>query len=377
MLDSLLIRVYSFSFAETGPLPDVTGHGGGYVFDCRGLKNPGRLPDFADKHGRAPDCRLWLDQSPEVPVFLNHVLPLVRQMAEKYAGRGFTDMQVACGCTGGRHRSVYTTERVAEALREDGYPVRVIHWQMEQEEPEQFQRRRAMVFAAGKGTRLAPLTDTTPKALIKADGKTMLAWTIGSIQNAGFDEITVNTHHHFDQLNRTLDKIARQHPETLFHVSREPTLLGTGGGLKRAGRFLHGPSPVLVHNVDIWSEFNLNELHQSHMATDLATLAVQQRKSSRQLLVDDTGKVCGRSIHGDAERVAEPEGELTDYGYSGVMVINPALLEMNPALFGDSLIDTLLERISAGYNVRTKPMAGAWFDMGTEEKLARLERYLG
>ncbi|MDD2416473.1 MAG: sugar phosphate nucleotidyltransferase, partial [Parabacteroides sp.] len=140
---------------------------------------------------------------------------------------------------------------------------------------------KAMIFAAGTGSRLKPFTDHTPKALIPVAGKPMLEHVILKLKEAGFDEIVVNVHHLGDQI---IDFLTLNNNFGLeIHISDERDyLLETGGGIKHAARFLQGEEPFLVHNVDIVSNVNLKELYNHHLQTNpLATLLVSKRETSR------------------------------------------------------------------------------------------------
>ncbi len=376
MANDFLIRVYSFSYRLSGPPYDVTENGGGFVFDCRGLPNPGRDPHLATLTGLDTEVITMLSSYDSVEEFVNTAISLISVNAASYTERHFSDLQVSFGCTGGRHRSVYCAELAANKLRSLGYQVVLCHWQMEQEAPETADKKRAMILAAGLGTRLAPLTDSTPKALVQAGNMRMLDWTIKSIAKAGFNGITINTHHFPEQMRKAIKEHMSATPATTFHISKEESLLGTGGGLRNAARFLFCPSPVLVHNVDIWSNFDLQALYDQHTPTALATLAVQERTSSRYLLVDEKSNICGRSIHGEVQLCCEPTGRLTGLGYSGIMVASPELLALKADTFGESIIDFLLDRISMGDQVKACNMQGNWFDIGTVVKLERLQRFL-
>lgn len=113
----LTVRIQSFSYRDGVPT-DERGHGGGYVFDCRALPNPGRLEEFSERTGRDDSVIAFLENEPAVPDFIDHVFALIDQTVENYQRRNFTDLMVAFGCTGGQHRSVYCAERLAEHLRQ-------------------------------------------------------------------------------------------------------------------------------------------------------------------------------------------------------------------------------------------------------------------
>ena len=122
----LRVRVQSFSYREGLP-GDDRGHGGGYVFDCRHLPNPGRIPKLTDADGNDPEVSSFLRRQPAVRGFMDHARSLVLATVENYRKRNFTDLFVAFGCTGGRHRSVYCAEALARDLRRKGLQVDVLH----------------------------------------------------------------------------------------------------------------------------------------------------------------------------------------------------------------------------------------------------------
>jgi hypothetical protein len=113
----LTVRIQSFSYKHGVPSDD-RGHGGGYVFDCRALPNPGRFEAYASLTGRDEPVAAFLASDPAVAGFLAHIYALIDQTVESYQGRNFTDLMVSFGCTGGQHRSVYCAERLADHLRE-------------------------------------------------------------------------------------------------------------------------------------------------------------------------------------------------------------------------------------------------------------------
>ena len=152
---------------------------------------------------------------------------------------------------------------------------------------------KAMIFAAGLGTRLRPLTDHTPKALVPIAGKTMLERVILRLKDAGFNDITINIHHFGEQIIEFL----RTHNDfgATIHISDErDRLLDTGGGIKKARPFLDGNEPFLVHNADIICDVDLAELYRHHRESNAeATLLVSERQTSRYLLLDDDNLLHG------------------------------------------------------------------------------------
>jgi RNase adaptor protein for sRNA GlmZ degradation len=123
----LLVSIFSFGYTRSGIPGDPNGNGGGYVFDCRFLPNPAWDPKFMPLSGLDDEVRQHLDDSPEVREFLLHVFEIVDATAAGYLERGFTVLQVAFGCTGGQHRSVYCAEQLARHLRRKKVRVEVTH----------------------------------------------------------------------------------------------------------------------------------------------------------------------------------------------------------------------------------------------------------
>lgn len=189
---------------------------------------------------------------------------------------------------------------------------------------------KAMIFAAGLGTRLRPLTDHTPKALVSVAGRPMLEHVILKLKAAGFTEVVVNVHHFGQQIIdflRTNDNFG-----LTVHISDERSqLLDTGGGIKKAASYFSGNEPFLVHNVDILSDTDLKELYRFHLHSgNNATLLVSPRKTSRYLLSDpQSHRLCGW-LNKDTGQT-KPEGfvcrpgQYSEHAFSGIHVISPSL----------------------------------------------------
>jgi len=128
---SLTVTINSFSFKKGYP-DDFSGNGGGFVFDCRALPNPGREPEFKTKTGRDWEVVEYLEAKPQTHVFLEHVKAIVQQSVDNYLERHFSHLMVSFGCTGGQHRSVFFAQSIADWLRKDYPQVNVILNHIEQ-----------------------------------------------------------------------------------------------------------------------------------------------------------------------------------------------------------------------------------------------------
>ncbi|MDD3541727.1 MAG: sugar phosphate nucleotidyltransferase, partial [Petrimonas sp.] len=152
---------------------------------------------------------------------------------------------------------------------------------------------KAMIFAAGLGTRLKPLTDTMPKALVPVAGKPLLWHTIQKLKAAGFDEIIINVHHFAGQIRQYIQDNNRFGIRIEFSDETQ-ALLDTGGGIKKASWFFDDEKPFLIHNVDILSDIDLQNLYHFHTnSNSVATLVVSERKTSRYLLFDKNNHLAG------------------------------------------------------------------------------------
>lgn len=190
---------------------------------------------------------------------------------------------------------------------------------------------KAMVLAAGLGTRLRPLTDDRPKALVEISGRTLLEITLARLHSFGVHQVIINVHHFADMIVDYLK--ANKNFGMRIEISREEVLLDTGGGLKRAAWFFLEPgddAPFLLHNVDVISTIDLARMAQVHRETQaLATLAVQERTSSRYLLFDQQLELCGRRGGRDQEpELVRVSAQMQPLAFSGIQVISPRLLTM-------------------------------------------------
>jgi NDP-sugar pyrophosphorylase family protein len=239
---------------------------------------------------------------------------------------------------------------------------------------------KAMILAAGLGTRLRPLTDNKPKALVELGGRTLLEITLERLRSFGVSEVIVNVHHFADLVVEYLR--ANANFGLRIEVSREDLLLDTGGGLKRAAWFfLEGQSdePFLLHNVDIVSAINLEEMAEAHKnSAALATLAVQERSSSRQLLFDRQGRLCGRRAGREAaDEIARSAENPEPLAFAGIHVISPRLLKKMTEDGVFSIIGTYLQLAREGEAIRAfRADQYYWRDLGKPEDLRQAEQDL-
>ncbi len=221
---------------------------------------------------------------------------------------------------------------------------------------------KAMVFAAGVGSRLRPLTDALPKALVEVGGRTMLERVLLRLKEAGVTGVVINTFH----LPAPIRELLRRRDNFGLDVrfSEERVLLETGGGLKKAAAFFDDGRPFFVHNVDVLSEIDLAALYRAHEASGaLATLAVHDRPSSRKLRFDSRGRLLGRGA-GD--------GALA---FAGIHVISPGLFALLTETGAFSITDAYVRLAAEGQDIRACRVDGAyWADIGSAEKLEAARR---
>lgn len=238
---------------------------------------------------------------------------------------------------------------------------------------------RAMLLAAGLGTRLRPLTNDRPKALVEMAGRTMLEITLSRLRSFGITEVIVNVHHFAEKVVEYLH--AHHNFGMRIAISREDVLLDTGGGLKKAGWFFLESAPdepFILHNVDILTTIDLHQLAASHTQFGaLATVAVQQRESSRHLLFDSQLQLCGRRRRDEPPQIVRACADPQPLAFSGVHVISPRLLRMWAEEGVFSIIDVYMRLTGVGERIMGfRADAYYWRDLGKPESLMHAERDL-
>jgi len=238
---------------------------------------------------------------------------------------------------------------------------------------------KAMILAAGLGTRLRPLTDTRPKALVEIAGRTLLEITLSRLREFGVREVVLNVHHFADMVVEYLK--AHNDFDMRIEVSREQFLLDTGGGLKNAAWFfLENPSrlePFILHNVDVLSNIDLGRMVQLHSENQaLATLAVQDRETSRYLLFDEQLQLCGRRSGRDQKtELVRSSQQVQALAFSGIHVISPRLLGMIMEEGVFSIIASYLRLASQGEKILAfRADEYDWRDLGTPESVMQAAR---
>ncbi len=236
-----------------------------------------------------------------------------------------------------------------------------------------------MVFAAGLGTRLRPITNKTPKALAEINGQPLLSIVLRRLIYFGFTDVIINIHHFPKQIIEYLEK--NNFDDLRISISDETSLLlDTGGALKKASWFF-GNEPFLVCNVDALTDLNLNLLFESHKKVRaLATLAVQSRKTSRYLLFDRENLLQGwKNAKTGEVKMCTPEKDidtLKPFAFSGIHVISPDIFNYLPDKEVFSIIDVYLEAAKTR-NISAFPHDdGFWIDVGTPESLLKAEQLL-
>ena len=254
---------------------------------------------------------------------------------------------------------------------------------------------RAMILAAGLGTRFKPWTDRHPKALAAVNGKSLLQRNIEYLQQYGIDEVVVNVHHFAEQIIGALT--ANKGWGSRFLISDETdAVLETGGGLQKARIFLEG-APFVLMNVDILTDMDLAGMIDDHFRhRPLATLAVTDRNTSRYFLFDGRDELCGwRNVSTGQERMAGPDGGvsggrvgggfggaaggasgdgLAQKAFSGIHVIDPAIFSLMTRTGKFSMVDVYLD-LAGSHSIRAHDHSRSrLIDVGKPEAVGQAER---
>jgi NDP-sugar pyrophosphorylase family protein len=233
---------------------------------------------------------------------------------------------------------------------------------------------KAMIFAAGLGTRLYPLTKDRPKALVEINGKPMIGHLIHKLHAFGFAEFVVNVHHFADKLIAYLQ--SEEFSDYQISISNESEkLLDTGGALIKARNLLKGDTPVLLHNVDIWTDMNYADLLQAHNTSQaIATLAVRDRETSRYLLFNDNSELVGwKNIKTGEVRSVNPCNKPRQFAFSGIQVISQAFLNSLTGQGKFSIIESYLTMAKSKQIKAFLHQTDFWMDIGKPEAIDYFE----
>ncbi len=236
---------------------------------------------------------------------------------------------------------------------------------------------KAMIFAAGKGTRLRPITDYVPKAMVVVGGKPLLEWLLLKMASCGIRDVVVNVHHLSEQV---IDFISRKPVQGLnIQISDETDLLlDTGGGLKNAALMLQGNEPVLIHNVDILSNLDFRQFEKDFLKAAVpAMLAVKDRQTSRKLEFSDEGLLCGWMNESTGEHIIVNDfpGHVNRFAFSGISMVSPEfpLLMRESGVFG--FIPACLN-LARDIEIRKYDASHEWLDVGKPEVLQKAEQFV-
>jgi mannose-1-phosphate guanylyltransferase len=240
---------------------------------------------------------------------------------------------------------------------------------------------KAMVLAAGLGTRLRPLTDDRPKALVEVSGRTLLEITLTRLRDFGINDVIINVHHYADMV---MDRVkAAGNFGMHIEFSREDVLLDTGGGLKKAAWFLsesagaNEDDPFIVHNADVISTIDLEHMVQQHKESQaLATLAVQGRKTSRYLLFDEHAQLCSRRlVKEEKTEIVRPAKHLSELAFTGIHVISPRIFPLLTEEGVFSIIPAYLRLAAQGEKIQAfRADEYYWRDLGKPESIQQAEQ---
>jgi len=234
---------------------------------------------------------------------------------------------------------------------------------------------KAMILAAGLGTRLKPYTDTMPKALVKLNGRPLLERLILRLKEYDFDEIIINTHHYAEQIHSFLN--LRNNFDIRIEISHEAELLDTGGGLKQASWFFDDGQPFLLHNVDVMTDLDYHKMIDQHrQKKSAASLAVRKRNTTRYFLFNNDLQLCGwENLAENKKNIVRGNGDNLDrFSFMGIHVLSPEIFDSLTMEGKFSIIPAYLELASQENNIIAFPADQyRWLDLGRKENLEEAE----
>lgn len=234
----------------------------------------------------------------------------------------------------------------------------------------------AMILAAGLGTRLKPLTDEKPKALIEIGGMTLLEISIKKLLKHGFENILVNVHH-FGELIISYLKEKNNFGANIYVSDERKLLLDTGGAIKEIEKHIDFDFPILVYNVDVLTDLDMLKFYSLHLKSDnLATLAVRKRDSGRYLLLNSDNILCGwiNKITKEEKIVRESINILKEFAFSGIHVVNPSIFNLMPVERKFPIIELYL-KLAPNFLIKGYDHSDTeWIDVGKLRNIEAAER---
>jgi len=233
--------------------------------------------------------------------------------------------------------------------------------------------KKAMIFAAGLGTRLKPFTLSAPKAMAPVNGKPLLQRNIEYLASFGIEEIVVNVHHFADQIISFLKENDFGVKTIISDETKE--VLETGGGLLKARPLLDDADDILVMNVDILTDIDISKLIKEHNKNDaLITLAVSNRESSRGLLFDASNQLCGwHNKKTNEQKIVHEKEVLKDFAFSGIQVISSRVFPLINQRGKFSIIDTYLDLAATQKIIAYDHSGKILLDVGKPESILKAE----
>ncbi|MEO6488928.1 MAG: sugar phosphate nucleotidyltransferase [Ferruginibacter sp.] len=234
---------------------------------------------------------------------------------------------------------------------------------------------RAMIFAAGLGTRFKPWTDSHPKALALINGKSLLQRNIEYLQRYGITDVVVNVHHYADQVMNAVNE-NNGWGSNIMISDETNEVLETGGGLLKAKEFLSNGMPFITLNADILTDLNLGDLASAHIKKDaLITFGVTNRSSSRYFLFDEDNRLCGwRNKNTGEEKIAVKNDTLIEKAYSCAVVFEPSVFDLIQQRGKFSLVETYLS-LAPGHLILGYDHSGdKLVDVGKTESIPGAEK---
>ncbi len=234
---------------------------------------------------------------------------------------------------------------------------------------------KAMILAAGLGTRLKPFTSQHPKALAQVNGRTLLEHNISWLKAFGVRDIIINTHHFAQQI---IDFVTSNNAFgiNLSFSDETEALLETGGGLKKASWFFKGESDFVLMNADVLTDLNLEDMYRQHRSDEaVATLAVSERSTSRYFLFDESRRLCGwQNIQSGEKRIMKEMPSLQPLAFSGVQILNTLIFDLIFQKGKFSMVDVYLSLCSGNKVMAYNHTGSRFVDVGKPESIEAAEK---